>query len=38
MPGEKLANPPSWMIGQPSEHVGEPGARIYMVELGGFGV
>jgi hypothetical protein len=24
VPGEQLADPPGWMIGQPGEHVGEP--------------
>jgi hypothetical protein len=35
MPREKLTNPPDWMIWEPGEHVGEPGARINIVELGG---
>ena len=35
MPREKLANPLGWMIGQPSEDVRKPGARINIVELGG---
>jgi hypothetical protein len=35
MPREKLTNPPDWMIWESGEHVGEPGARVDVVELGG---
>ena len=33
MPGEKLAEPLRRVIGDPPEHVGEPGLRV-VVELG----
>jgi hypothetical protein len=35
MPREKLINPPDWMIWESGEHVGEPGAWINIIELGG---
>ena len=34
MPGEELREPLDRMIGDPAEHVGEPGLRIDVVELG----
>ena len=35
LPGQEFVDPPRRMIGQPSEDIGEPGARIDAVELGG---
>src|SRR5262249_60893487 len=34
LPGQKLADPPSGVIRQAGEHVGEPSLRIDIVELG----
>ena len=33
--GQEVADPLGGMIGQPGEHVGEPGLRVDAVELGG---
>ncbi len=35
IPGQELVDALGGMIGQPSQHIGEPGLRIDIVELGG---
>ena len=35
IPGQEFVNAPGRVIGQASEHVGEPGLRVEIVELGG---
>ena len=35
IPGQQVADPPGGMIGQARQHVGKPGLRIDVVELGG---
>jgi hypothetical protein len=35
MPGEELVDPGGRVIGDVAQHVGEPGLRVDVVELGG---
>ena len=36
VPGQEFADPLGGMIGQPRQHIGEPGLRIDAVQLGAF--
>src|SRR5208282_1426163 len=35
IPGQQLVDPVDRMVGQPCEHLGEPGARVDVIELAG---